>query len=449
MKKVKNLTMTKNSNPIFFITPNPIYAIGLEKIVKNYSIICSQKSDIVRYLRKEKIAVLCLNDDEIKNAGKILANKKVIKYIKDNSKNKKANVITFKPSPIIQKICKDNDFKYLGNDWKLNRDLEDKIKFVEVTKKLKIPNADSKIIKLDKNKCSLNFSRNKKFVIQFPRGFSGNSTFFLKNKNDSDKILKKYENRKAKLSKYFKGEAYTINACVVGNKTLIGKPIFQITGLSLYNKNIFGTCGNDYAYPRKLKKEQRKKIFDYTKKIGDYIKELGYKGIFGLDLVVSDKKINLIEINPRIIGSMSLFTKLQIQNNQPPFLLLSIMEFISSADTENDDFKKWDKKNNFNASQLILRNTRNKPIKIMKNLKSGIYEIEKNKLVFKKEAYSAEKRMKKNEFLVQCSAKGRVISPDIEYANIQVGYGIMESEKKFKSDFEKIACFVKDNIKIK
>jgi len=438
----------KNNDPIFFITPNPIYAIGLEKIIKNYFIICSQKSDIARYLKKEKIAVLCLNDNKIKNAGKILTNEKVVKYIKSKAKNKKANIITFKPSPIIQRVCKKNNFRYLGNDWKLNRDLEDKIKFVKVMKKLKIPNANSRIIKLDKNECSLNFSKNKKFVIQFPRGFSGNSTFFIKDENSLDKILKKYKGRKAKLSEYFKGEAYTVNACVVGNKTLIGKPIFQITGLPLYNKNTFGTCGNDYAYPRKLKKEQREKIFNYTRKIGDYIKKLEYRGIFGLDFIVSDKKINLIEINPRIIGSMALFTKLQIQNNQSPFLSLSILEFIASTDVGNNNFEKWDKEGNFNASQLILRNTENKPIEVIKNLKSGIYEIEENKIVFKKEAYSAEKKMKKNEFLVQCSAKERVISPDIEYANVQVGYGIMKNKKQFKDCFEKIACFVMKNIKI-
>ena len=463
MKKMKSLTIIKNNNPIFFITPNPNRAIGLEGVVKNYYVICSQKSDTVDCFKKNKTAVLCLNDDKIKNSGKILSNKKVIEYIKEKSKNKKANIISFKPSPMIQKICVENGFNYLGNNWKLNRDLEDKIEFVEITKKLKIPNANSKIIKLEKNRRLLNFSKNKKFIIQFPRGFSGNSTFLIRNKNDFNKILKKYENRKVKLSKYLKGETYTINTCVAENKILISKPIFQITGLSSYNKNNFGTCGNDYVYSEKLKKEQRKKIFDYTKKIGNYLKKLEYKGIFGLDFVVDSSNINLIEINPRFVASIPFFTKLQIQDRQLPFLLLHILEFLNSkiknvlqkGSTELSllwsqqiNFKKWDRENSFNASQLILRNIKNKPVKIKKSLTSGIYKIKNNKLVLKKEIYSFDENLEKNEFLIQCAVKNSIINPDIEYANIQVGYGIMESEKKFKDCFEKIVCLVLKNIKI-
>lgn len=439
----------KGNSPIFFITPNPNRAVGLEGIIKKYQVICSQKSDAVDYFEKNKTAVLCLNDDKIKSSGKILFNKEVISYIKKQAGNKKANIITFKPSPMIQKICAENNFNYLGNDWKLNRDLEDKIKFVEITKKLEIPNAGSKIIKLEKNKRSLNFSKDKKFIVQLPRGFSGNSTFLVKNKNDFNKILEKYENRKVKSSKYLKGETYTMNACIAENKILVSKPIFQITGFSAYNKNSFGTCGNDYVYPDKLKKEQRKKIFDYTKKIGSYLKKLKYKGIFGLDFIVNKSDVNLIEINPRLIASIPVFTKLQIQNEQSPFLLLHILEF-SNNKTKNvlqQSFREWDKENNFNASQLILRNTENKPVEITKHLVSGIYEIKKNKLVLKKKTYSINENLENNEFLIQCVAKNSVINPDLEYANIQVGCGIMENEKKFKDNFKKVIKLILENIK--
>lgn len=465
---MKSLATIKNNSPVFFITPNPIYAIGLEKIIENYFVICSQKYDIIDYLKKEKIPILFLNNSKITDAGKILMDEKVIKYIKEKSKNQKANIISFKPSPMIAKICEKNNFNYLGNNWKLNRDLEDKIKFIKVTEKLKIPNAESEVIKLDEDNFSLkatfrNVALKEKFVIQLPRGFSGNATFLIKNKNDLNKILEKYKNRKVKISKYLKGETHTINACVTKNKILISQPIFQITGFSLYNKNSFGgTCGNDYVYgfegdilECRLQDKEIKKIFNYTKKVGEYLRNLNYKGIFGLDFVVSKNEINLIEINPRIIGSMSLFTKLQIQNKETPFLLSHILEFVNSrefsskGDTPECRLQMKIKSSNFNASQLILRNTKSKPIKIVKSLKSGIYGIKENKLVFKKEAYYISKDLKKNEFLIQCSSVNRIVNPDIEYANIQVNYGIMKKEKEFGSYFSSVIKKVLKEIKIK
>jgi predicted ATP-grasp superfamily ATP-dependent carboligase len=444
----------KNTNPIFFITPNPNRAVGVEKIIKNYYIICSQKSDIINYLKKENIKILCLDDDKIKNAGKILLNKKVIKYIKEKSKNKKAHIMTFKPSPMIQKICDKNNFKYLGNNWKLNRELEDKIELVKITEKLKIPNAESKIIKIEENSFSeyiFKLKNKNKFIIQLPRGFSGKTTFLIKDKKDLDEILKKYKNRKIKISKYLDGGTYTINACVSKNKILISQPIFQITGLTSYNKNKFGTCGNDYAYGKKLDAKTNKKILNYTKKIGDYLRSLRYKGIFGLDFIVSNNEVNLIEINPRLIASIPVFTKLQIQNNENPFLLSHILEFIDGLTPKlsviSNGAERSEKSVNL-ASQLILRNTENNPVKITKNLKSGIYEIKKNKLVFKEEAYYINKNLNENEFLIQCVVKNSVINPDIEYANIQVSYGIMKNEKQFKIYFNKIIKSVLENIKI-
>jgi predicted ATP-grasp superfamily ATP-dependent carboligase len=471
-QKINNINMAiKNTNPIFFITPDLNRAIGLEKIIKNYYVICSQKSDTVSHFKKEKISVLCLDDSKIKNSGKILANKKVVKYIKEKSKNKEANIITFKPSPMIQKICDENDFKYLGNNWKLNRKLEDKIEFVKITKKLKIPNAESEVIKIsDKTtKATLaNIAFREKFVVQLPRGFSGNSTFLIKGKKDLDEIIKKYKNRKVKFSKYLEGKTWTINACIGKTGLAISQPIFQITGLTFYNKNKFGTCGNDYAYAYgkssrpegdigqcRLQDEDNEKIFSYTKKIGDYLKSLGYKGIFGLDFIVSNGEVNLIEINPRLVASIPVFTKLQIQNNEEPFLLSHILEFVNSSQISPEGdigqcrLQTRDELKFFNASQLILRNTENNPVKITKNLNSGIYEIKKDKLIFKEEAYYVNGNLNKNEFLIQCAAKNSIINPDMEYANIQVGYGIMKNGKKFKSYFDEAVQLILKNIKTK
>ncbi|MCK4919351.1 MAG: hypothetical protein KAS01_03105, partial [Candidatus Pacebacteria bacterium] len=213
-EKIKELSNQEKIGPVFFVTPNPNRGIGLEKEIENYHIICSQNTDLVNYFRKEKISVLCIDNEIIKNSGKLLENKKVLDYIKKESKGKQANIVTFKPSPKISKICVENNFRYLGNDWKLNRKFENKIEFIDITQNLKIPNAKSKVIKLQKNsKNILNMLEKNQLVFQLPRGFSGNSTFLIKNKKDLQGIIEKYEGREFKVSNYLKGDTYTINAC--------------------------------------------------------------------------------------------------------------------------------------------------------------------------------------------------------------------------------------------
>ena len=452
-RNIKNSINNRRTGPIFFITPNPNRAIGVEKEVKNYHIICSQKTDIIDYLKKEKVSILCLDDDNIKNSGKLLEDKKVLSYIKRKSKGKMVNIMTFKPSPKIAKICSNNGFKYLGNKWELNRKLEDKIEFVRITEKLKIPNTKSRVITFEEKKDgNLKLKNKKKFVVQLPRGFSGNSTFLIKTEKDLKEVAKKYKGRKIKLSEYINGDTYTINACAGKFGVIISQPIFQITGLTDYNKNELGTCGNDYAYRERLKSEEKKKMFDYTKKVGEYMKKLGYKGIFGLDFIVSNNKVDLIEINPRLIASISVFTKLQIQSGQIPFLFSHLAEFLRIGCKAKplpfrSSFAKWNEEKNFNAAQLILRNVQKNSIKIVKSLVSGIYEIKKNKLILKEKTYYAE-NLKENEFLIQCSAKGSIINPDMEYTNIQVNYGIMKNERQFKPCFDRIIHLVLKNIKI-
>ncbi len=169
-----------------------------------------------------------------------------------------------------------------------------------------------------------------------------------------------------------------------------------------------------------------------------------------MDFIVNKNDVDLIEINPRFVASIPFFTKMQIQDKQLPFLLLHILEFLNNK-TKNvfqQSFREWDKENNFNASQLILRNIKNKPVKIRKSLTSGIYEVKNNKLTFKKKVYYMKRDLNNNEFLIQCVVKNSIINPDMEYANIQTGYGIMENERKFKDCFNKVVNLVLKNINL-
>lgn len=183
------------------------------------------------------------------------------------------------------------------------------------------------------------------------------------------------------------------------------------------------------------------------------MKKTGYNGIFGLDFIVSGDNVDLMEINPRFVSSIPVFTKLQIQKEQAPFLFFHLTEFLKTnykfklSSSYQSSFAKWNKEKSFNFSQLILRNTNENCVKIIKSMISGVYKIEKEKLILKEKTYYAE-NLKENEFLIQAVKRGSLINSDMEYANIQVGYGIMKNERQFKTCFDRIINLVLKNIKI-
>lgn len=451
--KEKNIHNKIDAGPVFFVAPNPNRAIGLEKHINNYHIVCSHDLDITEYLKEDGVPVLCIDDDSIKNTGKLLENERVLKYIRSNSAGETPNIITFKPSPKIEKICKANNFNYIGNDWRLNRKFENKVNFVEISKKLKIPNAGSAIVKLQ-NTAPVDefFQEGGKSVVQFPRGYSGNSTFMVDSKSDFERLSEEHPGRNVKIARYLPGETYTINGCVGNNNVYVGRIIYQITGLTDFNGNRLGTSGNDYVYPEILSADARKKIYSYTKIVGKHMKNEGYRGIFGLDFIVEDGNVDLIEINPRLVGSVPVYTKLQIRNGEIPFLAVHLMEFLRGKKPDKapkkQSYASWKKENSFKASQLILRNVLKKSTIIEKTFASGIYKAGEGKLEFQNKGYYIGRMLEEDEVLIQCIREGSVVNPDMEYANIQSGCGIIKAGK-LSPRFAAIVDLVLRDIRIK
>ena len=457
LENLKNFFNEKMRSPVFFIHPNVNFGIGLEKLINNFHIICSRKSDLIKYLSDDSISIFCLNNRTIRNSAEILKNKKTLEFINQIRKktgNNQPLIITFKPSPALEKICAENNFRYLGNNWKLNRELENKIKFNEILKELEIPSAESEIInadKIDYQKLKNKFGEN--FIVQLPRGFSGNSTF-LATPQDKNPFLAKERsgedvNRKVKISKFIKGPTITLNACLLKSGLLTSRPFYQVTGEKKLNRNLLGSCGNDFAIDLKLDKKALDKIYSYTKKVGGHLKTLDYKGIFGLDFMIDEnnQEVHLIEINPRLTASIPVFTKLQIKNNELPFLALHILEFLE-LDYFRDTQCLWTLGVQHNFSQLILRNTINSPVKISQSIPSGIYRIENNKLKFIKPACCLELLNNQDEFLVQCLPTGNVINSNIEYANVQINDRVVNDDFELRDKIKTILDLLFEKIKL-
>ena len=86
-----------------------------------------------------------------------------------------------------------------------------------------------------------------------------------------------------------------VNAVICGEKDT---RVICITNQILRGLNYLGNI-----YPSDVNEEQKKRIIDATKSIGDYLSKLGYRGLFGLDFIITSKgELFTTDLNPRRQG---------------------------------------------------------------------------------------------------------------------------------------------------
>lgn len=425
--------------PIFYIANNSDKGVGLEKIIPNYHIVCIDYFDEVEYLKKSGINVFCLEKQKNKqniifrNSGLLMKEKEVVDYIKNNG-GEKANVLVFKPSTMIEKACRKNNWKLFNNLYQDSEKFENKLNFYKIARSLGLLIPRTEILNVDKIPYESLRKNYGNFVIQLGRGFAGSTTSIIKNEENYLKFKKGNKSDQVKVSEFINGLPLTVNACATKFGTVIGAPCYQITGEKICTNSSGTTCGNDWEIFNKKLKVTYRSIAEITRSVGDYLSTAGYKGVFGLDLIFEPVtgKIYLIECNPRLVASMPMATKLEIQAGKIPLLALHILEFLG-ADYEIKDLELENQGNAISGAQLVLRNTEGKKCVATGNLRSGVYEFKNNKIVFLREGYSIDDIKNKEEFIVLAVSKNSIVISESECAKIRSLDSLLDDEYKLKS----------------
>jgi len=261
------------------------------------------------------------------NSGQLLSNSNVIKFIENTSKlhNKLPSIIPFKPSAKIDFICKKNNWLKVSNNSKLNRLIEDKLKFSIICNDLKIPIVPFIIDKF--NKLSYQKARNNfgdKLVIQTHFGWAGKSTF---DGNNYEYLINKIPvDTTVKLSPYIENSYTLLNNCCLTHKGLIqSPPALQFTGIKPLTNNPFSTVGRQW--PSTAPENIIKQVTEITQKFSEYLQEKQYKGFFGLDFLVDREQVYLLECNSRLTASFAFYTKIELNANIEPLFLFHLAEF--------------------------------------------------------------------------------------------------------------------------
>lgn len=447
--------------PIFYIANSADHGVGLEKIIQNFHIICIDHDDEVDYLEKRGVKIFCLEKVHgeknalFRNSALLLRESKVLEYIEKNSspENPPA-IILFKPSAAAEKIAAYHHWRVLNNSAAMTAELEDKLNFAFIAKFLNIKTPEIEILDLSR----ISYWELKKyydhFVIQFKKGFAGNSTFFVRRKGDYAEFMERYFPKEGvvrptpvKVSKFIKGAPVTVNACIHSGSVYIGDPCFQITGEKSCTANKGATCGNDwFGFPD----EAGKKIFDITSVIGQYLIKKKYQGIFGLDMVIGelDKEVYLIEINPRLVASVPFYTKLEIKNKNIPMFALHILDFLGiKFELQKNSNRK--EILNEKGAQLVIRNIGDKTRTVEGELKAGIYTFQDVNLAWQREGYSIEDIERQGEFVVLPASRGRVLKPETDLARLEFLSPLLDGRRHLDVNGNNLAIEIYKKLKPK
>jgi len=305
---------------IIYITRDLERALGFDLSNPSYYII-SNTGDFAKRVAKNKNNILLIEAQKQLDTRELLQNEKAKNFINKISTSAKATadknnpqILVFKPTTQIEKICTENNWQLLNPSAELANKIEQKISGVqwlgEESKYL--PNAKIDVCG------NINFN-GEKFILQFNQSHTGSGTILIESEKQLEEIKTKFPKRECKTTRFVDGTLFTNNNIVTDKEIILGNISYQITGLEPFTKNKFATIGNDWGLAHKLLTEkQLNKYKEIVEAVGQKMQAENWRGLFGVDIILEKNSDNLylIEINARQPAGTTFESQLQMANRK-------------------------------------------------------------------------------------------------------------------------------------
>lgn len=234
------------------------------------------------------------------------------------------------------------------------------------------------------------------FVLQDEESHGSRGTYIIRSFDDYidaiAKIKKNSIGRSIVASKFIAGQVASIQVCITKygifsagiQRQIIGSKYLCNPTLDDSAKWCGGELGSDMP---EIALHQAQEIATI---VGSELMSHGYKGIFGIDIIITPaKEVYAIEINARHTGYSHLISDMQLLEGKIPFMLLHSLELgnIPYEVTELDSLPSGASYRK-PVSYLIINNPKEESIYLDKEIKNGVYSVSKESITFKKAAYS-------------------------------------------------------------
>lgn len=371
---INRINIKLAEKPLVYFSREVERAIGLEDYLQNYHIFCVENHYIVNQLESKGLGIFCTENKNIQLNSKstidLLRNLEVQSEIKSRFSQGFYAQVFQNAGPIENEIKKLNGTQ-LNSSFMLSKKYENKLSQYEFLKKNSISVPDGQIINLnDVTFESLNREYGK-FVVQLEKSHTGGGTFVIKESGEFETIKLKYNGNLVKITKFIEGDVYTVNGCITSVGTFVSAPQYQITGVPELASSLGTTVGNDWSYAKNLSDKIKSKIVSTVKNLGNVMGQEGFKGLFGIDFIVGDNDIYVLEINARQTANVPMQTQLELKHDVVPQALINLANWLNI----DLGFKPKDELDILDGAQVFLR-SKTENFVINGNVQSGIYRLQ-------------------------------------------------------------------------
>jgi len=374
----------------------------------------SQDDEFVRDLGEEVFSLRKENPNiEVspQTPGRIIETDLVKKYVKDIEEP--FSFLVYKSSSYLEKVCDVNGWDFIGNKKSFMDIYENKKFFKEILREIGVETIPGENILIDEltDEKFIEYQEKlgkKKLVLQLAEMTygGGSGTFFIEDVHELkvfrervSEIRKNFEGKKKKIetvniAPFIEGTSCSVSCAATFKGTLVGPiqtQIIDIPEVASHEEGRSGTyAGTDWGLTH-YSSDSQKQADVIAKKFGEYIYKAGYKGIFGLDLIVDDSgKVWPVECNPRDTDAFPMISMLMMDAGCIPLDVFHNLEHLGV--TYDFDFNEVNcsyKKVPFNASQIIIENRLPSACYIAGSMKAGVYSFnEQGDLTYKKPGIS-------------------------------------------------------------
>jgi hypothetical protein len=324
---------------------------GPAEWLPGYRIACVRRTGDLSALRRTT-EIFCLEErlgrplQEARDSAALLSHPATRRYL--GGLPRPVRLLLYQSSFEIERLAAAEGWRLLANPAALRVRASDRAFFQRLAASQGLPSVPGCIVSLgrfqERPYASWAREMGPRLAVQLPDVLQGGgrSTFFLENAEDHRRLLERIRSgawmgcrlRRVSVHTLVPGEPSSVTGCVLGGRTRLAPLQRQVIDppwiAGIESSGVFGGHswgGERWSEP--VEAEARRQALA----VGRVLTSMGYRGVFGLDLLVDHARGRVIpvELNPRLTGAFPVLTQVQAARGEIPLELLHLLSFLDPS----------------------------------------------------------------------------------------------------------------------